>query len=195
MYKKLLVSALVIASMNAANAANDIVPVTGKLCALTQSVHMNDLVNKAGIIFKGQLVSSTEKFDNKSKLRVREMTYKVDSDGAIKGVNGSTITLSEWAGPQTPVSSGQVVPGETYVFFFYSPSKVGLTSLVGFEQGFVGFDNNGVPQLSARVLNESKDVFGEVSTHKGLSILGKSTGSNSPKNYSELKELCQNLMK
>ena len=188
MLKKIIVLALSLGVSSSAALA-DVQKVKGGLCALTRTLSMSSLSSQAGVIFKGSLKSIEETTvplaGQNQNLSARKLSFNVE-DG-IKGVKGSTYTAYEWLSLSSPFTSGEVEKGQSYVFFFNSPSELtGLSSLVGFEQGLVTF-KDGVPQISSRVLKESKMSNGN------LSLLGRTRTLNSPSNYSELKSLIERL--
>ncbi len=202
MLRYLLVFALLCFSFTPA-AAEKAVRVRGGMHALTKSMSFNTLVNSAGIIFKGRLLSIEYIKHKQSKMDARKMTFAVDD--AIKGVEGDSFVAYEWAALASPFIN-EISPGETYVLFFNLPSEnTGFTTLTGMEQGCVHLPkpegeespDSVKPKISARVLSESADLFGSMSSAdiKGLQPLGATSTDRSPKNYSEFKELCNTLMK
>ena len=156
--------------------------VRGQVCALTRSMGLEEIVNSAGVIFKGQLISHSEKQDHNIGLTVRTLKFRVSDP--IKGVKKGEVEFKEWARMASPFLN-EIVIGETYVFFLNTPSSLGLTSLTGLEQGVISF-NEGVPQIKSRVLNASKDLDA-----KSLQL----ASSPVPADYKHLKEMLVKYMR
>ncbi|MCE2929496.1 MAG: hypothetical protein LW817_07705 [Candidatus Caenarcaniphilales bacterium] len=137
-------------------------------CTLTRTLDEKDLYKDAGIIFKGKFVDFEVK-ENKKGLLVRKLKFEV-SEG-IKGLDSKskTLVLKELANSSTPFTNKLIAKDKQYVFFFFKPSRLGLTSLVGMEQGFVEVDESGKLLFSKR-LKKSK---------------------SSSTNYDELKKRCK----
>ena len=78
------------------------------------------------------------------------ITFHVEN--AIRGATpGQEVTIRQWIGLW---SSGQRYrTGERALFFLYSPSKLGLTSCVGWPMGRFNLDPQGRVLLSAQQLS------------------------------------------
>ncbi len=113
-------------------------------CLLTKNIKLDDLVDDAAIIFKGKLLS--QKIIQEKNLNVRENRFKVLDP--IRGIEKDKkyITIKEWAQFKSPIRKN-----ETAVFFFYAPSRIGLTSLIGNEQGLVKLLSFGRLKYSSRL--------------------------------------------
>lgn len=153
-----------------------------KTCLLTRSLSIDSLVNNSAIIFRGKFLGSTNTTHN--GLDVRELEFAI-SEG-IKGIvdQQSKITLKEWARVKSPFVD-QIKPDQDYVFFFHEPSARGLTSLNGFEQGYVAIDKKGQLSYSPRVsLKQSQGFF--------LQTLFRTSQARADlKTYQGLKKYCQ----
>ena len=136
---------------------------------------VNDLAADAVMIFKGKVLNTKEYKDETINLNVREIKFKVQ-DG-IRGVDEGTITLKEWASFLTPFSNGDIEAGKPYVFFFNKISKLGLTTLLGVEQGYVELNGNKTK------FHTHKEVLSDTRLIK-LAI------TETPDSYSSLKSLC-----
>ncbi len=136
---------------------------------------VNDLAADAAMIFKGKVLSTKEYKDETINLNVREINFKVQ-DG-IRGVDGNTVTLKEWASFLTPFSNGDIKNGKSYVFFFNKISKLGLTTLLGVEQGYVELDGN------KAIFHTHKESLSDLKLIKLATL-------DSPQTYSSLKSLC-----
>ena len=72
------------------------------------------------------------------------ITFHVDQ--AIRGViKGQTLVIHEWAGVWESGESYR--RGERVLLFLYRPSRLGLTSPVGGQQGRFKLDANGMAML------------------------------------------------
>lgn len=110
-----------------------------QLCALSKNLNLNQVKEQAGIVFRGKLKNI--KYLSQGNLRVRELNFSVSE--AIKGLEDKeSLSLRELASLDSPFNNNSVNPKQEYVFFFYPPSKLGLTSLVGTEQGLVEIKDN-----------------------------------------------------
>lgn len=192
MMRYILLLALLMMAMPV-QAADEPQLIRGRLCAVTRDLSFDELVNSAGIIFKGKLEAMQEVDLN--GVMARQMQFDVLE--SIKGLSAGEdeITLYEWAMVSSPFL-GEIQIGEPYVFFFNTPSSRGLTSLTGFEQGLVSFSNRGAPKLSYRVVKSSDGLFysappsikglqlAKVRSHDGLEL----------DSYKDFKELCNRYM-
>lgn len=162
----------------------------------TLSLSMDDLAKNSGIIFKGTLKSidyDTVEYQG-TDFEVRKMKFKVED--SIKGVNSKTFTAIEWAAFATPFT-GEIKKDKSYVFFFNTPSsKTGFTSLRGMEQGYISFNEDGNPEIAARVIDKSRSSL-NIDKNLSVSMLGHKSltqmSDRAPKSYVELKNLIQSL--
>lgn len=164
----------------------------GQMCLLTRNLNLEELVNTAGIIFKGKLKS--REYIEENDLTVRKLTFEVVD--AIAGVREGLreIVLKEWAKTKTPLADKeQIKLNRPYVFFFHEPSELGLTSLVGLEQGLVNLDTKDHLHYSSRLsLNNT------AKKKPGLNFLkffsdnnDELTGMENMNDYKNLKEFCK----
>lgn len=143
--------------------------------ALTKNLAIDDLVEGAGIIFKGSLeTSSYTKLDG---LDVRELKFKVLDP--IKGVTDNKLILHEWAGASSPATD-KVIKGMPYVFFYHEPSDRGLTSMIGMEQGLVAVDRNNRLKFAQRLSLKPKK----------RTLIQMLSGQPQFQNYQSLKDYC-----
>lgn len=120
--------------------------------ALNKSLNLNDLKDRAGIVFRG----SFEDFiiEDKNGLDARLLKFQVKE--AFKGIEKGqkTIVLAEWAKVKSPFTEELIAKDMDYVFFFYEPSKKGFTSLVGMEQGMITVNNSKKLVFSNKLSNK-----------------------------------------
>ncbi len=155
-------------------------------CALTRSLDIDQLVDDAGIIFKGNLVSvSYGKYDG---LNVRNLQFKVLDP--IKGVRGDTLKLREWAAVKTPLSEA-IDKDRPYIFFFHKPSNRGLTSLIGMEQGLVEVNRDDELKYSSRLNLQRKNKLFATPVNLKSKTATSSSEAADLSTYAGLKEFCK----
>lgn len=147
-------------------------------CALTKNLGVDDLVTNAGIIFRGTLDSVN--YGKANGIAIRELRFKVSDP--IKGVNAKVITLNEWAASRSPFVD-KVIKNKPYVFFFHEPSELGLTSLIGMEQGLVGIDRKNHIKFASRL--ELKQINNQ--------LLKQKLSQFKLDDYQSLKDFCYNV--
>jgi hypothetical protein len=120
----------------------------GKGCLLTRNLSLDQLVKSSGLIFKGKLDSIENTTHN--LIHVRKLHFTVLE--SLKGLEPGTkeLVLQEWAQVDSPILN-EVKLGEVYVFCFHKPSALGLTSLVGLEQGLASLDAAGNISFSSKL--------------------------------------------
>ena len=150
-------------------------------CAVTKSLSIDELVDSAGIIFKGTLKSIT--YAKSNNLEVRNLEFQVLDP--IKGVRGNTLKLQEWASIKSPLENS-IDTNQPYVFFFHEPSARGLTSLMGMEQGLVKVDRKQKLKYSSRLVLTRK--INLLSIQSGFRTASQAKTDLS--NYAGLKEFC-----
>ncbi len=156
----------------------------GLSCLITRSLDLDSLVDEAGIIFAGEFKSYTT--ENHSGLQVRKLNFNCKE--AISGIANcpQDLSLLEFAKTISPFSDGQIQQNTEYVFFFHSPSKLGLTSLVGAEQGQVEVLASGEVKYAKRLARKQKKQSNNL-----LSLLRTSSEQNEPDSYANLKKFCK----
>lgn len=191
MIRSLLVVALFFQCCGAALAGPNVIAAKNTMSALTRSMTFNELVSNAGIIFRGKMVKT--EYGNNGKVDVRKMTFEISDP--IKGLdsNQKTITLNELAALRSPIVN-EIKEGTEYVFFFHSPSSIGLTSLCGLEQGVVSFDSKGAPMVNKRVILQSKGLLNPRALQTSADGYQEAVDLEKLENYSELKEVCNKYM-
>jgi hypothetical protein len=98
------------------------------------------MTRESGYIFAGT-VTAVEGVTSSNRVPTMKITFHVEQ--AIRGVrDGQTLVIQEWAGVWEAGESYR--PGEHVLLFLYRPSKLGLTSPVGGQQGRLKFDSNGM---------------------------------------------------
>jgi|HubBroStandDraft_6_1064221.scaffolds.fasta_scaffold66511_2 hypothetical protein len=112
----------------------------------TQSIgvpNLRRMTRESGYIFAGT-VTAVESVTSSNRVPTTKITFHVNQ--AIRGVtNGQTLVIQEWAGLW---ESGEYYRlGEQVLLFLYRPSKLGLTSPVGGQQGRFKLDSNGTVTL------------------------------------------------
>jgi hypothetical protein len=170
---RLFLAILTLLAMNSANAQFIKAKGTGR--ALTKNLAIDELVDSAGIIFKGRL--ETVQYTQQEGLDVRELRFKVLD--AIQGVDGEELVLHEWAGVGSPMTT-EVVKGMPYVFFYHEPSERGLTSLIGMDQGVVSVDRNNRVKFAPRLSLKPKK----------RTLIQMISGQPQIDNYQSLKDYC-----
>jgi hypothetical protein len=99
------------------------------------------LSRSAGVVFAGTVLS-VEAQPAALDRPVPTMQVKFRVDRAIAGVHsGQVLTLREWAGAWS--THRAMRRGQRMLFFFYPPSRLGLTSPVGGPLGVVALDPSG----------------------------------------------------
>lgn len=143
--------------------------------ALTKNLAIDELVDSAGIIFKGRLQTVTYK--ELDGLGLRQVKFKVLDP--IKGVSSPELVLNEWAGTGSPMTE-EVVKGIPYVFFYHEPSERGLTSLIGMDQGVVAVGRDNRVKFAQRLSLKPKK----------RTLLQMIAGQPQLDNYQSLKDYC-----
>jgi hypothetical protein len=101
------------------------------------------LTRQSGYIFAGT-VTAVESATSPNSVPSTKITFHVDQ--AIRGVSkGQTLVIHEWAGVLEAGESYRC--GERVLLFLYRPSKLGLTSPVGGQQGRFKLDAIGTAIL------------------------------------------------
>jgi hypothetical protein len=102
-------------------------------------MNLEKLIADAGMIFSGRVVEvRTGVRDPQTNLAVTYVTFEVSE--SFYGVQGSTITIKQFGGEaegilSTPAGMPRYTVGEEVLMMFYGPSKLGMQSPVGMEQG------------------------------------------------------------
>jgi hypothetical protein len=163
--------------------AVDSKPIVGKSCMLTKSLRVDDLVDKSGKIFVGKFLYAEE--DRVKGLDIRKMHFQLIEP--IKGVKATNneIVIKEWARMKSPFL-GQVKKNKKYVFFFYEDSARGLSSLVGFDQGFAIVNQSNQLEFSKRVDLKTRRI-----ARPSFSALSKNMPVVEVNTLKDLKDLCQ----
>jgi len=157
-------------------------PLVAKSCMLTKSLQIDDLVDKSGKIFVGKFLYAQEA--RVKGLDVRELHFQLIEP--IKGIKSSQneIVIKEWARIKSPFL-GQIKKNKNYVFFFYEESARGLSSLVGFEQGFAQVENSNQLKFSKRINLKTKRK-----ANLALSSTTKEPLLLEVRTLNDLKDLC-----
>ncbi len=123
--------------------------------ALNKSLSLNDLKENASIVLRGSFEDF--KIEEKGGLEARLLKFKVKE--VFRGIdkNSKTIVLSEWARTKSPFTEDLIASDKDYVFFFYEPSKIGFTSLVGMEQGMVTINTDKSLVFSSKLSNRKSN--------------------------------------
>ncbi len=155
--------------------------------ALTKATSLDESINQAGIIFKGKFIES--KIVANGKINARLLKFKVLDP--IRGVSSQEIILKEWAQVASPFTTNEIEAGKPYVFFFYSPSSKGFTSLIGEEQGYVDISDESNPVFAQRMINyERRRYSGASGLLQRIKSLGrKPARANEIKSYKDLRGL------
>ena len=152
--------------------------------ATVLQVDVDFLLNKAALIFEGEVVSSEAKWNHDKTTINTFVTFRVKD--VIKGdPHASTVMLGFSGGTVGEVGlqvSGMVYPsvGESGIYFFENPGKQLVNPLVGWGQGHfrVKKDNNGKERI---VTEGGTPVLGlDVAVENGADRGNASKPSNSP---------------
>jgi hypothetical protein len=102
---------------------------------------LGQLTRSSGYIFDGTVMSVEPVAQDLSNgLAAVQITFRVEQ--AIRGVRGGQVlVIREWAGLWN--SGERYRPGERLLLFLYSPSSLGLTSVVGGPFGRFPVDSGG----------------------------------------------------
>jgi hypothetical protein len=94
---------------------------------LKMSKSSEEAESKAGIVFQGRLLDSKNYEEN--GLRIRELKFKIEK--SIKGLSheNEEIIIKEWAAARNDFLARED-RHESFIFYFYSPSDLGLSSLI-----------------------------------------------------------------
>lgn len=163
--------------------AADQKPFVAKSCMLTKSLQIDDLVDRSGKIFVGKFLYAQE--SRLKGLDVRELHFQLIEP--IKGIDSpkEEIVIKEWARMKSPFL-GQIKKNKKYVFFFYEESIRGLSSLVGFEQGFAQVEQSNQLKFSKRINLKTKRK-----SNLALSSSLKEPLLLEVKTINDLKDLCR----
>lgn len=191
MIRSLLAVVLFLQCCGAALAGPNVIAARGTMSALTKSMSFSELMSNAGIVFQGKLTKL--EYGNNGKVDVRTMTFEITDP--IKGLDSKqkTITLNEIAALRSPMVT-EVKENTEYVFFFHSPSSIGLTSLCGLEQGLVPFDKAGAPMVNKRVVLQTKGLLKPSAVKTSADAYQEAVDLENLKNYNDLKEVCNKYM-
>jgi hypothetical protein len=108
------------------------------------------LSRNAGYIFDGTVLSVEQLGSSETDgLATVQISFRVEQ--AIRGTRrGQILKIQEWAGLWN--SGERYRPGQRLLLFFYSPSKLGLTSPVGGPLGRFAVDSKGNALLEDALL-------------------------------------------
>lgn len=112
-------------------------------------IELHALSRQAGVIFAGQVIAIRH---NDAATGVVEIDFAVED--AVRGVNGGTYTLREWAGLWSAANQPFRV-GERYLMLLHAPGSAGLSSPVGGSDGAIPIRGGGMVDLrwiAARVV-------------------------------------------
>jgi hypothetical protein len=125
---------------------------TRTVYTLNKSLSLNDLKENASIVFRGSFEDF--KIEERGGLEARLLKFKVKE--VFKGIekDKKTLVLAEWARTKSPFTEELIASDMDYVFFFYEPSKIGFTSLVGMEQGLVMVNDDKSLVFSSKLTNK-----------------------------------------
>ncbi|MEX0602117.1 MAG: hypothetical protein WD295_02170 [Bacteroidota bacterium] len=105
-----------------------------------RSVPMNieRLIAEAGIIFAGEVIDIETGERDRMNLYMTRYTFRVHD--ALYGVEEDTIVIKQYGGEADgrrfyPPGVPRYAMGEQVLVFFYPPSRIGMTSAVGLDQG------------------------------------------------------------
>lgn len=102
-------------------------------------MNLERLVREAGMIFGGKVINvKTGEQYTSMRLYATEYTFLVTEQ--LYGVRGDTVRIRQYGGEADgrkfyPPGVPRFEEGEEVIVFMYSPSRVGMTSSVGKEQG------------------------------------------------------------
>jgi hypothetical protein len=100
----------------------------------------------AGVIFAGQVVAVRRQVGNDGAAGIVEIEFAVDD--AVRGVNGGSYTLREWAG-LWPAGDEPFRVGQRFLMLLHAPSAAGFSSPVGGMDGAIPIRGGGLAATSA----------------------------------------------
>lgn len=157
----------------------------GAAWALHKNINVDELTESAGIIFKGRFVK--KEIVQEGKLHIRKLTFTVTEP--IKGIDQSKTktTIKEWAQIHSPLN--ELDGKKEYLFFFYPESRLGLTSLIGLEQGAVEVTTNGRLIFNRRIDSRSSKI---VALSSNPAAFKRLHGTRQyVRKYEDLKKICK----
>jgi hypothetical protein len=116
---------------------------------LTERIDLQRMLRPAGYVFAGR-VRAIEYLPAKLSNEVATVRITFIVEQAVRGTTaGTNLTVREWAGLWNSGERYRV--GERLMLFFYPPSRLGLTSLVGGARGRFVVDRGGRVILPPRM--------------------------------------------
>jgi hypothetical protein len=168
---------------------------------LVKPVNLTYLARRADVIVLGQVTAAVhESLPGYPNIPTVKVTLKVEN--MMRGPEGDTYTFREvFVGLRTRVEKKSYTPGQPLLLFLTAPSKLGLSSPVGIEQG--RFHIMGYRGENPLVVNEQSNMglFGHVAeaariagrplSESQLRIVSSEKG---PVQLNEFVSMVQNLM-
>lgn len=155
----------------------------GRFVFDTVPVNLEEIISSSDRIFSGICTEIKEiEKDPLAKLAVVKFTFKITE--GIKGVNGKNeISFKQWK-PTARDASYEI--GKKYILFLHPNSKIGLTTPVGFLQGYfeINIDNTTKEEFVANKLG-NRGLSRNLRTQKKISIQGDKELSDYIENSSE----------
>ncbi len=148
----------------------------------TIPLNLEQLVREAGVIVDAEVVNVESGRDQESGLIVTWVTLNVHEN--FYGSQGKRITFKQYGGDAEglanyPVHLPRYSKGERTILFLYKPSKVGMQSPVGMQQGKFIVQKTGTSKTRIKNLTLNPSLF------KGLSDASISDGRISSLNETD----------
>jgi len=141
-------------------------PPQSALPSATQDA-LHKMSRLAGVIFTGQVVAVRQQNGGNGATGIVEIDFVVDD--AVRGVNGSTYALREWAGLWQAGDQPFVV-GQRYLMLLHTPSNAGLSSPVGGMDGAIPIRGSVQAQTPASSETTSVRIIAPKSESTGASV-------------------------
>jgi hypothetical protein len=124
-------------------------PASGQRGAMTVPRNLSEMVDEAGLILRGQVVSAkVEPHPDFPALWTVVVTLRVEE--SLKGTPGNTYTFRQFIwDPRDRENAAGYRPGRDLLLLLVNPSVRGLSSPVGLEQGQFQITSDSSGKLSA----------------------------------------------
>jgi hypothetical protein len=161
------------------------------LAQRTIPLSIDRLVKDAGVIIDATVVKTETGKDPQSGLLVTWVTVNVNEN--FFGVQGKEYTFKQYGGEANgianyPAHLPRYSQGERSILFLTAPSKIGMQSPVGMEQGVFMVYEEGKTKVKNSVINPSllKGVAARKGFEKSISSYKKEDGSLDYGEFSQL---------
>src|SRR5512139_2615236 len=102
------------------------------------TMNLESLIRESGMIFTGKVIDAETGTKDRMNLYMTRYTFEVLEP--IYGVEGDTLRIKQYGGEAGgkkvyPAGVPRFEKGEEVLVMFYPPSRIGMTSTVGKDQG------------------------------------------------------------